>query len=277
MNDKGFERRIAAARVELHATLDPTPPDFGRLEHRVRGRRRAVAGALAGLLFATAAATLAARDTDRSHVVAGPDDPTTTASTPDTTLPPPAPTGGSAFHSSTTLVRGVPTVLAGYSVAGANGTTGRIDVLEWDTDWRTAASFDVPVPGVAREDETARPLLVRDVTGDDEPDFLVPIEAASRAPYQVVSNHGDSWKQVPFGSPDRVVVTDLDDSPTADRLVTSTNLCEPSCADGRYRRDFWRYSAAEGLFVVVETAVCDALATGRWRCDPPGSPVAGDS
>lgn len=64
--------------------------------------------------------------------------------------------------------------------------------------------------------------------------------------------------------------------PTADRFVTSSNLCEPTCADGRYRRELWRFSSSEGQFVLAESAACDAVAgdTERWRCDPADSPLA---
>ena len=162
---------------------------------------------------------------------------------------------------------GVPTAVATFAVA-SDGTAGRIDVLEWRSEWRVAASFDVVRPGVLDAPDPLRPLLARDVTNDGEPDFVVPLAAASASPYQVLSNDGGAWRQVPFGSDERIVVLDPD-APTADRFVTSSNLCDPTCADGRYRRERWRYSPPEARFILVAEAICDALGDGEWRCDPP--------
>ena len=196
------------------------------------------------------------------------------AGSPAATTIPPAPTAGSASRTDTVLVSGVPTVLATYIIATENeGTLGRIDVLEWRSAWRSATSFDIPAPGVLAQQENARPLLVRDVTGDGESDFVVPLEAAATAPYEVISNHSGSWQQVPFGSADRVIVTEPD-APAADRFVTSSNLCDPTCAQGRYRRELWRYSSLQRRFTLVNSAVCEGTAPGQWRCDPADSPLA---
>jgi hypothetical protein len=187
---------------------------------------------------------------------------------------PEPPVDGATLHSQPTLIDGIPTVVATFVYAEPHGgTTGRIDVLEWDGDWRTAASFEVTEPGVLAEAEPERPLLVQDVTGDGEADFVVPLEAAATAPYQVLSSHDGTWRQVPFGSPDRIVITEPD-MPSAERFITSSNLCDPTCAAGRYERELWRYSSAQGRFVLTDSATCEAVARGEWICDPPDSPLA---
>lgn len=101
----------------------------------------------------------------------------------------------------------------------------------------------------------------------------MPLEAASTSPYEVISNDGGAWQQVPFGSEGRIIAFEPD-MPTAQRFVTRSNLCEPSCADGRYRRERWRYSRSDRRFVLVEQAVCDGVAPSRWRCDPADSTLA---
>lgn len=187
---------------------------------------------------------------------------------------PEPPVDDATLHSQPTLIGGTPTVVATFADAEPNGgITGRIDVLEWDGDWRTAASFEIAEPGVLAESERERPLLVQDVTGDGKADFVVPLEAAAVAPYQVLSSHDGTWRQVPFGAPDRIVVTDPD-MPSAERFITSSNLCEPTCAAGRYQRELWRYSSAEGRFLLANSAICQAVGGGEWTCDPPDSPLA---
>lgn len=181
---------------------------------------------------------------------------------------------GATLQSEPTLIDGTPTVVATFLRAAPDGgAAGRIDVLEWDGAWRTAASFDVTEPGVLAEAERERPLLVQDVTGDGEADFVVPLEAASTAPYQVLSSNDGTWRQVPFGSPDRIVVIGPD-MPSAEGFVTSSNLCDPTCAAGRYKRELWRYSSAGGRFVLMDSAICEVVARGLWLCDPANSPLA---
>jgi hypothetical protein len=99
-------------------------------------------------------------------------------------------------------------------------------------------------------------LLVRDVTGDGQDDFVVPLAAASSSPYTVVSSDGGRWRQVPFGNEGQVIVREPDD-PSVRTFVTSTNLCTPSCAAGHYRRDQWKYSSRDRRFLLASSAICD--------------------
>jgi hypothetical protein len=78
---------------------------------------------------------------------------------------------------------------------------------------------------------------------------------------------------VPFGSSDRVVVTQPD-APSADRFVTSTNTCAPDCAQGRYLRELWRYSGTQKQFTVAERAMCQAIDPTHWQCDPANPTLA---
>jgi len=242
----------------------PSPTLAGAVmaQGRRRLRRRTAIVGLAALGLIALAPLLNDEPEDVVRAVGEPPSESSTVASP--------PTGGSARRSPQVLVDGTPTVVMAYvEASGRTGTTGRIDILEWRDSWRTVGSF----AGVVVSADATRPLLTEDVTGDGEPDFVVPLEAASTAPYQVVSNDGGSWRQVPFGAPNRITVTDPDD-PRPDRFVTSSNLCEPTCAAGRYRRESWRYAKAEGMYLRVETAVCDAISEVEWHCDPAESTLA---
>jgi hypothetical protein len=242
----------------------PSPTLAGAViaKGRARLRRRTAIAGLAALGLVVLAPLL---KNDAEDVVTAVGEPPWES----TSVPNPA-TDGSVRRSPQVLVDGTPTVLMAYvEASGPAGTTGRIDILEWRDSWRAVGSFR----GVVVSADAARPLLTEDVTGDGEPDFVVPLEAASTAPYQVVSNDGGPWRQVPFGAPNQITMTDPDD-PKPDRFVTSTNLCEPTCAAGHYRRESWRYAAAEGMYLPVESAICDAISEVEWRCDPGPSTLA---
>jgi hypothetical protein len=226
----------------------------------------------AGVAVALLVVAAASCSSSSGHAANVPSTTSTTLSMTTTTSVPAGPvTPEAASATSPVLVRKTWTVIATYVRHTDAGTPGRIDVLEWKDGWRVAASFEQPPAGVPEHAEPGRPRLVVDLTGDGEPDFLLPLEAASTAPYVVVSNDGGQWRRVQFG--DDVIITEPD-APTAGPFVTTKNLCDPSCAAGHVEREAWKYSPTNGRFERTDSAICDPLANGRVRCDKPTSPLA---
>jgi hypothetical protein len=209
--------------------------------------------------------------------LAGPAAPSTTTTTTSTsttttsTTGAVAPTAGAAVVSAEFVVGGVPTVVAGWSFHTAGGATigGRIDVLQRSASWRTVASFP---EGIYDRPGASKVIEVHDVTGDGRLDVLFPIMSASDAPYVVVSDDSGVWRLVGFGQPDRPYALNPDE-PDGDGLVTTSNLCTPTCAAGHVRRQRWRYAADRQVFVEVAAADCDSTGSGAWRCEPSDSPL----
>jgi hypothetical protein len=197
---------------------------------------------------------------------------TSTTATP-TTLPTTTPTDGAAVVSAEIVVGGTPTLIAGWSFHSAgNGATGRIDVLQLQASWRVVASFDVAQPGIYDYSGASQTLAVRDVTGDGRLDVLFPLMAASNAPYVVLSDDGGMWRLVGFGATEQTVAMNPDE-PDGNVVVTTSNLCTPTCAAGHVRRQQWRYSPDRRVFVEVATAECDTTGFDTWQCVPADSPL----
>jgi hypothetical protein len=141
-------------------------------------------------------------------------------------------------------VAGIPGAVA-HSPAGSiavvsagEGEGRRILVLHPDgRSWATTATITLPSP---RFDFGLRPVEVADLTGDGHDDFLVPLDAADANTAVVVTDEGGRWRLATgvgmsdpyFGREPRV-----EDG----HLVTTSNDCTPSCAEGTTTPVAWRW------------------------------------
>jgi len=191
---------------------------------------------------------------------------TTTAPTETTAAPPtsttvsaPSPTVvGPTLEAQLQTTAGAAGALLAMAVvdtpAGPVGATLLSDENEIDSGsgrvrlWRREGDSWVEMSAIS----SSAPMsswAVTDLTGDGVNDLLIESFAGNDVVGSVLSNHGGEWRMIPFASPDGdnelVEALRLD----AAGLVSSSNPCVPSCADGGVIDTIWRFDDASGRFV----------------------------
>jgi len=180
---------------------------------------------------------------------------------PTTTAPTSAPTTGVTDDPAASLVaylRTVPGVVTQTGVVTEGGAGDPMAVVATelspqarsvlvlnDVDgWVAAASLVLPSPNYTILRDT--PIEVADVTGDGHFDFLVAVDAADAHPAVVISDDGGAWRllteragSVYFGRDPHFV---------NGRMISVTNDCNPTCAEGTNTTVTWTYDRPLGVF-----------------------------
>jgi hypothetical protein len=118
-----------------------------------------------------------------------------------------------------------------------------IDVAEFDgAGWTTGGQVMLASPDY--DFSTSGPdIQFGDVTGDGQPDILVPLQAAQPIAV-VISQDGGAWRALPVqGSDGQPFDPYVGINPryAGGVLVSDEPLCQPSCAQGGTRSITWRY------------------------------------
>lgn len=98
-------------------------------------------------------------------------------------------------------------------------------------------------------------ISVADVTKDGRPDFLIPLNAADNVPGAVVSqdsaDRATGWRYVPYTqgtSSTQQYIFARNARFQGNLLLTTTNDCNPNCAQGTTSTITWAYQDRVGLF-----------------------------
>ncbi|MBK5222271.1 MAG: hypothetical protein JJE52_05250 [Acidimicrobiia bacterium] len=143
--------------------------------------------------------------------------------------------------------------LAGPYRVVARNIDGRraIDIAAFDgRGWRTVSTITLPPPDFPFG--TGRTVQSADVTGDRQPDFLVPLDAAQTIGVVISSADGE-WRALPVTGADGMAAEPyLGVNPRIEggELLSDFRICEPSCAEGETQPVTWRYQ--QGSLVHAE-------------------------
>ncbi len=237
-------------------SLQPAKPGRSRLSMALSGRRRrltVVLTAVAVVIVAVGLSVLFLTRNSGSTSVSS-SRPATAGTTATT-----AGSAGSAAAASAALQPLLGQWKNSVTSGPVNSSQGLIAVIAHDTTsvsstatvygfsggrWNVLSSQDLGFNLMA-----GTPIVTGNVTGGQDPDFLIQQEGGSQAIGSVLGNIGGTWQIVPFRTSSGVMNQVQDLHFTDGHPVSQTNTCTPNCAAGNQVAVFFNYDPASRQFV----------------------------
>jgi hypothetical protein len=128
---------------------------------------------------------------------------------------------------------------------GLNNIPRPMNIYRWaGTGWRSVyAKPDAFYGGL----DPGSPITVANLTGSEDPDFLLRSTGADTAWLSVFSDRSGRWAPVPFDDAEGTTTAENAPTVSSDTVTVAYNSCEPDCAQAKESYALFHYS--RGSFV----------------------------